>query len=337
MKKKIISLGLTSTILMGTVAFAGGTDSDIMLISENPIQEVIDQQVKQAGYMNYKGEITNVSREDGKVSITVDSLDEKDNYETIIFHISEDALLLSDDTQDIIKDEKLKEGSVVEVFYGENTPMTMSIPPQTTPEVIVLKELKDDSPQVTVDRFNEELVDTDNLLKLNITKDTVMIDKQAKQLQEKDLYNKNLVAFYGPATSKSIPAQGNAVKVIVLDQEDVEVSVFDKVIYNGKQIKLKNKMYKSQDVLMMPIREVAESLGYKVGWNNTTRQAELTKGAQYLTATANQDMYSKAKMIVKLGKASELKAGTTFVPVSFIEEVMDLEIEVNQDGVIGIK
>ena len=48
-------------------------------------------------------------------------------------------------------------------------------------------------------------------------------------------------------------------------------------------------------------------------------------------------MYSFAKMTVKLDKAPEIKEGTMFVPLNFIEEVMQLEMEITQDGMINIK
>lgn len=363
MKKRILSLSLASTLLISTVALAGGT-KDLKSIAEDKIILEIEEQdtattETEFKYMNHKGKITEVNNEDGFVSIIVDEKDtlasnEASTMSTIKFNISEDTVIVSDKTQDFIKADKLVVGSVVEVSYGKDSPMTMSIPPMTNAGVVVLKEAKEDASQlgVKVEKFNKDNISSDNFLKYNLTKDTVIVDKKGEKLKEEDLADKDLVVFYGPAMTKSIPAQSNAVKIIALGEkaietpetpeENTEIKVLDRFIQHASENvwadrALTNKMYRSGETVMMPIREVAEDLGYKVSWNGNTKQAELTKGSNFITITANQDNYSFAKMIVKLGKASENKNGTMFVPVNFIEEVMQLEMSVNKDGVMIIK
>ena len=365
MKKRILSLSLASTLLISTVALAGGTNdvevnnenNEIMLIAENAndkeVINVVDEAEIKSSYINFNGKIKEVNKEDGNISIIVEKIAEEDVFENIRFNITKETVLLSNKTNDFIKADKLVEGAVIEVSYGSDNPMTMSLPPMTNADVVVLKEAKEDEQQfgVKVDKFGKDQISVDNFLKYNITEDTVIVDQEGKKLKEEDLHDENLVVFYGPATTKSIPAQSNAVKIIKLIEEkeievpetpetpevNNEIKVLDKVIYNGKEIKLNHKLYKSGDVFMMPIREVGEALGYKISWQNVNRQVELTKDAHYLTATANQDMYSFAKMTVKLGKASNLTNGTTYVPVNFITEVMQLDMEVTEAGVINIK
>ncbi len=357
MKKTILSLSLASTLLISTVALAGGT-GEILTAQKGNDKEVINVDVQseiKSDYINFNGKIKEVIKEDGNISIIVEKIAEKDIFEEIRFNITEGTVLLSNKTNDFIKAEKLVEGAVIEVSYGTDSPMTMSLPPMTNAGVVVLREAKEDAQQlgVKVDKFDKDQISADNFLKYNITKDTVIVDQKGNKLKEVDLHDENLVVLYGPATTMSIPAQSNAVKIIKLLEEKIvevpeipetpveevnnEIKVLDKVVYNGKEIKLKHKISKSGDVFMMPLREVGEALGYKISWQNEARQVELTKDSHYLTATANQDMYSFAKMIVKLGKASSLKNGTTYVPVNFITDVMQLEMEVTEDGTINIK
>lgn len=365
MKKNILSLSLASTLLISTVAFAGG--SDVKLISQSPNDkeaitiEAEDMIEEEFNYVSHKGKITEVNNEDGSLSIVVDEKDTLDSNEastmsSIKFNISKDTVILSDKTKDSIEGDKLVEGAVVEVSFGKNNKMTKSLPPITNADVIVLREATGDDALmgVKVEKFDDDNISADNFLKFNISKDTVIVDQKGNKVKESDIKDKDLIVFYGPVTTMSIPAQSNAVKIIALLEEkavevpetpetpetpevNTEIKVLDKIIYNGKEIKLKNKLSKSGDVFMMPIREIGELLEYKVSWKGASKQVELTKGANYLTATANEDMYSKAKMIVKLGKASNLKNGTTYVPVNFITEVMQLEMEVTKDGVISIK
>lgn len=373
MKKKIVSIGLATTLLMGTVAFA---NNDKAVISEAPDKEVIsegleieegimDTQENKSNYIGHKGKITEVNREDGLISIVVDvkgtlADNEISTPSAVKFNISEDTLVLSDKTQDLVKADKLVEGALVEVSYSKDSPMTRSLPPMTNADVVVLKEATDEKAQlgIKVDRFKDQ-TSVDNFLKYNITEDTVMVDSKGNKVSEKDLEDKDLIVFYGPATTMSIPAQSNAVKIIVLDEkkevetpekpevpempeENTEIKVLDKISYYkdeqlSAEASLKNKIYKSEDTFMIPVREIAETLGYKVSWNSVARQAELTKGANFITINKDKDMYSFAKMTVKLDKAPEIKEGTMFVPLNFIEEVMQLEMEITQDGMINIK
>lgn len=317
---------------------------------------MISQKIEaQSNYKNYKGKVIEVTKGTEGSTVTVKSEDKDSNFETIKFNLSKEAFVLTDNTLGEIEIEKIVEGMTVEVFYDKDAPMTKSLPPITNAKVLVVRESEEQKYLgVKVDRFNEELISIDNFLKLNITEDTVIVDKDGKKLSKEDLYNKDLIVFYGPAMTMSIPAQSNAVKIIVVGEQEKpeekpevpelnpEIEVLDKIIYHksedlSSEIKLKNKMYKSGETMMMPIREISESLGYKVSWNGKTKQAEIVKGANFLTASSNQDMYSFAKMIVKLGKVSENKNGTMFVPVSFIEEVMQLEMNVDKDGTMNIK
>ena len=87
---------------------------------------------------------------------------------------------------------------------------------------------------------------------------------------------------------------------------------------------------------MIPLRQISEALGYEVAWNNETRTAELTKGAQWTSVTIGEDNYNFAKMIVKLGIAPEIKEGSTFVPFTFLEEVLKVNLEIMESGMINI-
>ena len=358
MKKKIISIGLSTSMLMGGVALATETENKIIPIAE---KVVISEQVQvKSNFTNYRGKIRTITREAEVLTITVDAENKDNSHKAMTFIVTNDSLVLTDKTQGDIERRNVVEGMTVEMFYDKDSAMTKSIPPIVNAKVLVVKELEEPSLGLKVDTFNknidgeERLVSVDNYLALNITEKTVIVDKDGKKITEKDLVAKDLVVFYGPATTTSIPAQSNAVKIIVLGERakvetpekpevpekediDLEIKSLDKISINGKQISLKNKMYKSGKVIMMPVRELAENLGYKVSWNGKTKQVELIKGANYVTLTANQDIYSFSKMMVKLGKASENSNGRIFVPITFIEEVMQLEMQVTKDGIVNIK
>lgn len=329
MNKKIISLGLASVFLLGSVGFTADTYD----------KEIISEIQEESEYITHSGEINEVIEGDKNLSVIV----EDPSSGEINFNISRETVVLNGGTQNFIDKEKLKKGDTVEVSYKSDQAMTRSIPPMTNANVIIVKELTQKEEQISakVNTFNQDLVSSDNFLKFNVTEDTVIEDTKGNRLDEEDLYNKELVVFYGPTMTMSIPAQSNTVKVIALCEkntlEDLEIKSLDRIFFKGNEIKLNNEIYKSENIFMLPMREVGEGLGYEISWNSKTNQAELIMGTRIVTTTLNEDMYSFSKMIVKLGKSSEVKDSTTFVPVSFLDEVMGLNVEITKDGVINIK
>lgn len=349
MKKKIISLSLASALLMSTVACAARTN-DKQVINETDEKEVINEtDGEESNYIVHSGKINETIEDGENFSIIVDEKEmlnetQEPQRGAINFNISEEVVVISNKTHEVIDMDKLVEGSVVTVIYRKDQPMTNSLPPMTNPEVVILKEATEEEEEIAskIDIFDEDLLSSDNSLKLNITEDTIIVDKDEKELNEKDAYNKELLVFFGPASTMSIPAQSNAVKIIVLDDKKEEETPgnskeVSKITYEGKEIILKEDIYESEDTLMIPMRKLGESLGYEISWDSKANQVELTKGTNMVSATIDEDMYSFSKMIVKLGKSSEVKDGVTFVPVSFLDEVMQLDIEETEDGGINIK
>ena len=79
-----------------------------------------------------------------------------------------------------------------------------------------------------------------------------------------------------------------------------------------------------QGDLMLPLKSVAEALGYQVNWNNETRTVELIKGARYITVSTKENAYTFSKMApTELSKMALLKNGSSFVPEDFITEMLE--------------
>lgn len=126
---------------------------------------------------------------------------------------SEACLILNKNTY-YINDEEIYIGSKVTGYYDSGL-MTIAIyPPQYVALVVYVsnKELN-----IKVDLFDKNLVSADNTLKLNITDDTKVVKKDGKAFSG-DLTNRKLAVFYYSST-KSIPAQTNPVKVVVLSDK----------------------------------------------------------------------------------------------------------------------
>lgn len=102
-------------------------------------------------------------------------------------------------------------GDIVTGFYDANAPTPMIYPPQFR-AIVMAKNTHFQN--VKVDYFNNELVSSDNTLKLNIAPCTQII-LENDQLFTGDLKNRNLIVVYGP-TTRSIPAQTVPYKIIVM-------------------------------------------------------------------------------------------------------------------------
>ncbi len=312
---------------------------DIIPISA-PIDKAEETEDKiVADYIKYEGKIVEVNNNGKNLSVLVKDK-EDEPYNGMLFHINEDVILLNNKTKEFITKDTLKKGMKVSAYYHKNTMMAMSMPPQLGPDVIVIDESEE--PIFThISRFNKELISSDGMLKINPSENTIIVDKDGKKIEKENIVNRDLIIFYTIST-KSIPAQTTPEKIIVMEnnreeKEKPEITVLDKMIINNKEITLNKRLYKNdKGVIMVPLRQISETLGYEIKWNGETKTAELIKGAQWTSITIGQDNYNFAKMMVKLGTAPEMKDFTTYVPLSFLEEILKAEIEVAENGMINI-
>jgi len=86
---------------------------------------------------------------------------------------------------------------------------------------------------------------------------------------------------------------------------------------------------------MLPLRAIAETLGFKLEWNADTYAAHLQQSNFTATATTGKDDYAMNKMIVKLGAAPELQNGRMYVPASFVSKVLQASVS-TQGGSVTI-
>lgn len=111
------------------------------------------------------------------------------------------------------------------------------------------------------------------------------------------------------------------------------------LMVNGKALgSQKIKAYAQENgTVMIPLRLVAESLGYQVAWNSDSNTAELTKGNNFITVKIGQDYYTFGKMApFNLGTASVCTEDVTYVPLKFVSEVLQLSVKTDTMGAISI-
>lgn len=111
----------------------------------------------------------------------------------------------------VIQETKLRPGMSVTAFYDGNLPAPLIFPPQFRAVII---GRRNPAETITVDFFNENLIGTDNSLRLNIARSTEIVTTNG-QVYPCPLTNQLLIVYYS-ATTRSIPPQTTPRKIIVI-------------------------------------------------------------------------------------------------------------------------
>ena len=89
--------------------------------------------------------------------------------------------------------------------------------------------------------------------------------------------------------------------------------------------------------MMIPIAEIARTLGFKVKWDGDNRLVNINKGAVSAGAHIDENVYYFSKALVHLDEGAQLIDGTTFVPMNFMDEVLKGIRFVDGDGILNIE
>ena len=299
MKMSKITPFALSALLMGSVAAPGATFA----------KEEVKTEVKseEATFILVNGTIDSVEKSDDSTQYTI-----KGKEESPVLTVT-DSTLVFDNTG---KEVELKKGDKVSAYTNANKPMILIYPPQYTPDAVIVEKGNDST--AVVGTFDDELTDLQLKLQLNVEDSTDISSVSGDKLKAEDLKGQNLVVFYTSST-KSIPAQTTPEKVIVLDGEAANEVDQDATV---EQI-IENDHYMVDGVKMVPLRLLAEKLGYVV--DSTGTGAIVSKGAPSYTITRGQKEYGYNKSLMQFEAEPELlEPKKTYVPVGLIEEMMKL-------------
>lgn len=322
MKLKNILIGVFSATLLSTSVFTTlgfYPENARNIIDTDETRELIpiicEVDFEQTNYFSpFKGivkEITDFEGVEGSKFVLVE------NEEGMLAN-----LIVSNETY-IVGEGEIEIGSTVTGYYDPNVPVIMIYPNQYKALVLVINQGMEN---IKVDFFNEDLIDTNNFLKLNISDETEIISQDG-YLYQGELANKKLVVIYDFST-KSIPAQTTPRKIIVLESKEEEVPSrgFDvsglELIVNDEITIAPSAYVNEADTVMLPLRAIAEALGYEVKWEGEARRVIIGNN---ISLTIAEDKYIyEGKAPFQLGDVPELINGTTFVPLSFFRDVMGM-------------
>lgn len=330
--KKFAVLSLATSLLLVPIATNAGTENvKLNEPTEEPIEGVLEPQEIVYEYNAFNGVIAEVNFEEDYATVLVEN-ENDEPYDKVIFSISDDVVLVSDKTREFVDKADLVEGMNLTVYSHRDTPILESYPARMGCDVVVIRE-NEEPTNVEIFSFDEELLSTDNVLKIFPDEDTVIVDTEGNSLGVEDIKNRDAVVFYSIATL-SLPAQATPEKVIVLPEG--VLNVIDKAIVNGVEVELDKPMYRTEnEVLMVPLRQMAEALGFEVKWNGEENSVEVVKDAHWFLVKVGQDDYNFARSIVQLGTAPEISDSTTYVPIDFID-LIGAKVGITIDGVLEV-
>ncbi|WP_153723333.1 stalk domain-containing protein [Sporosarcina cascadiensis] len=297
-KNKFVPFAMSALLISGAAVPAAVFAND-----DSQAEEVQEQM----SFIKVEGTIDSVEKNSDVTLYTL-----KNGEETNVLAVMKDTLVF-DNTG---KEAELKKGDQVTAYTDADKPMLMIYPPQYSPDAVIVET--DQTGFTAVGTFDKELVDASLKLQLKIGENTEITSVSGKEVKAEDLKDQDLLVFY-TATTRSIPAQTTPEKVVVLDgtaadsDEDTNSALEDLIAADHKMV---------DGVKMVPLRLVAEELGYQV--KSTGTGAILVKDAKSLTITRDEKKYGYNKSLRQFEAAPALlETNKTYVPASIVDDLME--------------
>lgn len=116
--------------------------------------------------------------------------------------------------------------------------------------------------------------------------------------------------------------------VLVLPENGHAAAGNNKIYLDGKELTTGQSVpvENVNDTIMVPLRLISESLGYTVGWNQTSKTVTIEQQGKVIKLIVNQKTASVDDKTVQLITAPILKKDTTLVPLRFIGEQFGLTV-----------
>jgi hypothetical protein len=323
--KRTLAVAVSTMLILGLSAGATAvTPMEIVPISAPieavPISETLPaEEMPEFNYISFTGIVQEINLVEWQESSWRLVLVADEAGQLVNFVVNDNTIFVTET--------ELVLGAKVTGFYDANLPIIMIYPMQ--PHAVVMAVELPEIQSIKIDRFDSEMLSYDGGLKLNLSDETEIVSADGTAY-EGSLFDRKLVVLY-TFTTRSLPPQTTPHKVIVLNEVAVPIG---EVITDGQAIEITELVVENativaplpfldeNGVVMVPLRAVAEALGYSVGWDDKT--GSVTVGIA-MTLTIGRDYYTFAKMApLELGTAPVIVDGRTFVPLHFFREVMGL-------------
>ncbi|WP_276351516.1 N-acetylmuramoyl-L-alanine amidase family protein [Cohnella caldifontis] len=109
-------------------------------------------------------------------------------------------------------------------------------------------------------------------------------------------------------------------------QKTAPTPVQPKLYLNGKELASEVPPALVHASVLVPIRTVAENLGYKVGWDGKKKQVSVKEGSTEILMTLNDPKAKVNGKTVQMTEPPVLQSETTLIPIRFVGETFGLQI-----------
>lgn len=273
--------------------------------------ETGNDQKDTTNFMKASGVITDIVKSDNMVTLTVET-EVKEPLITIL-KVKDDVLLFNSGTTKTVEKESFEKGQRVDAYYDKNKPMILIYPAQITPELVIVRD-SEKLGFVKVSKFDDNLLSLDNELKLNIAKETILVNEKGEKIEREELNNKELVVFY-TNTTRSIPAQTTPSKIATINYLSAEMKEVQDLIDEDH--------FMQNGMKMIPLREVAEHFGYEVRIHPLRSSTFLSKGNSSISIKRGQKAYTYNKSLRQFVEKPVLKNNNMYVS----EDILELFIQ----------
>lgn len=288
-----------------------GLEYKTLIIEDEVIPISEEAPVEVPNFIQIEGVIGEITKEPSGLSF----VSVKTEGEPFYFYFDDKTVILNNVGEEIT----LKEGMQFTAYVDSSKPMIMIYPPRYSPEVVIVQT--EEAGTVQYDQFDKDFLNKNKDLIIHVNEETEITNLSGTKLSKDAIVDEDVVIFYD-IVLESYPAQTSPSKVIVLkyDEEESNPPAENPELSNvEKAYKIAEEdFYVVNDVKMIPLRLVAEQLGYKVDSNG--KGAIVSKGALSYTITRGTKSYGYNKAIQYFEEEPALlEKGKTYVPYEFLE------------------
>ena len=288
----------------------------LLTISGSALAQSVPKELQTAGSVT--------GRNGDMITITNDNK----KTDSVALHITDDTFVIQNGTGYYLNGFDIREGEQVKAWYGPV--LTRSLPPQGKADAVIAGE-QNERPTFTYFNIGKVEPQEDGsvrVLNVNESQYVTIFPQVYPDVAELKAGDKMLLWY--EFTTMSMPGQATATKAVLLKQgpADINISTTAGVIaMDGKEL-ADVKLVEKNNTLYVPLRQVAEALGYTVTWNGVVYD-----GPRSAVCTIGSYDYGQQRMRVQLQYTPELIDGVTMVPVEMLEHVLGYSVKISASHV----
>lgn len=248
-KIRMIMLAGIMSIQVGGVVLA----NEVHQVERVDKEAIRNEEALKRGYMTESGEVCTINNGQDGYELQVGNA-----QEGTIFNLHQNIIVFDVVTKTFVKPEDIRRGMNVSIVYPKTAPMLLSLPGRCSEAQLVIIHSQTEHAQMGY--FDEDLVNEENTLALNISKQTVIMNNlgERRVFTAEDIKNKNAMIVYS-VTTRSIPAQTMPSFVLIMEEQLEEEQQAE-----DDYIDQRANMYRS-------IRQIAEASDYEIMWDNKNK------------------------------------------------------------------